>query len=99
MDTVYEEISQEDPQYKLLIMDVNAEPKEYWTCIFKYVPAREDFWICLNMGYRRIKPGDINDENFVRELPPSYSSLEVAIIQGKELLKKYVSGVMRCSLQ
>ena len=49
VDTAYEEISQEDSQYKLLIMDVNAEPKEYWTCIFKYVSAREDFWICLNM--------------------------------------------------
>ena len=88
--TVYSEVAEEDPTYRLDVVVFSSIPDTYWDYIFKKEPSCiPDFWISVNAGERRIKPGEFSEENFERILPPCYDTAEEAIRNGKVLLSHY----------
>lgn len=87
--TIYSEVAKEDSTYRLDVV-LNNSPDTYWDYIFKKESACiPDFWISVNAGERRIKPGEFSEENFERILPPCYNTAEEAIRNGKILLSHY----------
>lgn len=88
--TIYSEIAKEDSAYRLDVVVFNDSPDTYWDYIFKKEPACiPEFWLSVNAGERRIKPGEFSEGNFERILPPCYNTAEEAIRNGKILLSHY----------
>lgn len=83
---VHKELSQDDPRYELQIATYSDVPGKYWVYIFREESPARHFWMCLNAGCRRIKPGGLDNENFKPYPPPTFSSLDEAICKGKVLL-------------
>ena len=87
--TVYMEVAEEDPTYRLDVVFYSI-PDTYRDYIFKKIPScMPDFWLSVNAGERRIKPGEFSEENFERILPTCYKTAEEAIQNGKVLLSHY----------
>lgn len=87
---VYYETTCNDPRYKLEVVTFQNDPETYWCYVFREEYREHlDFWICVNTGSYRIKPGNISAETFCHIPPPSFNSREEAISFGKSILNHY----------